>query len=134
RDQVGHHQRVQPGARRGVQRTAEYSPGWSVAGELLGINQRFLRACGAGESPGVRAPARQGEWHLWVAAAGWAPRLGLVLNFGPGGLEGDIAGARGIGFGFAFLPVALQRGTEMGLVLNSALGEAVRCGGAPAPP
>jgi len=61
-------------------------------------------------------------------------RLGLVLNFEPGGLEGDIAGARGIGFGFAFLPVALQRGTEMGLVLNSALGVAVRCGGAPAPP
>src|SRR6266446_1114120 len=50
-------------------------------GRAFGSRRAGFERGWEGESPGVGAPARQGEWHLWVAAAGWAPRLGLVLNF-----------------------------------------------------
>jgi len=62
----------------------------------LGLDQGFLSAGGA--------PARQGEWHLWVAAAGWAPRLGLVLNSS----AADYGWMPEIGFGLHFSFVAFR--------------------------
>src|SRR6266581_8241562 len=64
-------------------------------GRAFGSRRAGFERGWEGESPGVGAPARQGEWHLWVAAAGWEPRLGLVLNFGPRGSRGGHRRRRG---------------------------------------